>query len=586
MGLEKTTIGLLRGAVRHYPPRPVGRAFLSILRSSTSLLALSFVARAASAQDAAPDATADAAVARPVPPPPPPSDEAAGTEFKPRFVLETGRAEVEPPDPDSLKIQVHGEYQARLSQHSDVPLRPFRGRADTSSLGQTTRLVHWLRITPQLTFSDTLKVVGQIDVPRGFIGGQETEHVEADFSMEERQPFEVHPRWLYLEYLSPIGLLRVGQQPSHWGMGIIANDGDHPTLFGDYYRGAITERILFATKPLGKESPLTVALAGDLVFRDSNAALSDDEVALQGVLAAFYQDKRENMIGFYGVYRSQKRESRALPGRDFDETLKVWALDSAGKFNAKIPGTRGHVVGEYEAAYIFGDTSFVRTAQQTRTNTREDVRNFGTAMRLGAVTTQGDGDQRWGDFAANLEWGWASGDANPNDGVTRRFRFDPNHNVGLIMFDEVLAWKTARASAAARDPQLTQRPSPGTDLLPSEGAVFGATYLYPNVVFRPVRELDLKAAVVIAQTTADFVDPVRVGTNGVFVNYDGGDARSHDLGIELDGGFEYRLALDHGMTLQLGAQGGVLFPGNAFSDAAGNKMSTQYLGVGRLGLQY
>ncbi|HMR10740.1 MAG TPA: hypothetical protein PKA88_33410, partial [Polyangiaceae bacterium] len=70
---------------------------------------MSFVARAASAQDA----SADAAVARPVPPPPPPSDEAAGTEFKSRFVLETGRAEVEPPDPDSLKIQVHGEYQAR-----------------------------------------------------------------------------------------------------------------------------------------------------------------------------------------------------------------------------------------------------------------------------------------------------------------------------------------------------------------------------------------------------------------------------------------------------------------------------------------
>ncbi len=565
----------------------MGRDFLSVLRFSTCLVALSFVARSASAQDdAVGEAPGAAPAARPVPPPPPPSDETAGTEFKPRFVLETGRTEPEPPDPESLKVQIHGEYQVRLSAHSDVPLRAFRGDPATNSLGQTTRLVHWLRLTPRLTFTDTLKVVGQIDVPRGFIGGQETQHVEADFAMDERQPLEVHPRWLYLEYLSPIGLFRIGQQPSHWGMGIIANDGDHPSLFGDYYRGSIAERILFATKPLGKESPLTVAIAGDLIFRDSNADLSDDETALQGVLAAYYQDKRDNMLGFYGVYRSQKRESRALPGRDFDETLKIWALDSAGKFNAKIPGTRGHVFGEYEAAYVIGDTSFVRTTQQTRNNTREDVRSFGTAMRLGAVTTHGDGDQRWGDFVASLEWGWTSGDANPNDGVTRRFRFDPNHNVGLILFDEVLHWKTARASAAARDPELTQRPNPGTDLLPSDGSVFGATYLYPNIVVRPVRQLDLKAAVVIAQTTADFVDPVQVGTNGVFVNYDGGDSRSHDLGIELDGGFEYRLALDYGMTLQLGAQGGVLFPGNAFSDGAGGKMATQYLGVGRLGLQY
>ena len=43
---------------------------------------------------------------------------------------------------------------------------------------------------------------------------------------------------------------------------------------------------------------------------------------------------------------------------------------------------------------------------------------------------------------------------------------------------------------------------------------------------------------------------------------------------------------DYDMTLQLGAQGGVFFPGNAFADAAGNKMDKQYLGVAKLGLQY
>jgi hypothetical protein len=369
-------------------------------------------------------------------------------------------------------------------------------------------------------------------------------------------------------------------------MGIIANVGDHPTLFGDYSGGAIVERLLFATRPLGQQSPLNVAVAGDLVFKDANADLTDDETALQGVAAVFYQDKHDNMIGFYGVYRHQRRGSTALPGRDFDETLKVWSLDSSGKFNAKIPGTRGHVFGEYEASYLLGNTNYVRTTQQTRENEREDVRAFGAAARLGAVTESGVGDDRWGDFVASLEWGWASGDADPNDGVTRRFRFDPNHNVGLILFDEVLAWKTARAASIARDPELTQRPNPGTDLLASNGSVFGATYLNPTVVVRPVRELDLKLGAVIAQTTADFVDPVRVGTNGVFQNYDGGDPRSHDLGIELDTGFEYRHALDYEMTLQLGAQGGVFFPGNAFADGAGDKIGNQYIGVGRLGLQY
>jgi hypothetical protein len=205
---------------------------------------------------------------------------------------------------------------------------------------------------------------------------------------------------------------------------------------------------------------------------------------------------------------------------------------------------------------------------------------------VGALTTSGVGDDRWGDFVASLEWGWAQGDADPNDGVNHRFRFDPNHNVGLLMFDEVLAWKTARAASIAQDPNLSARPAPGVDLLPSNGAIFGATYLNPTILFRPVKPLDLKLGAVIAQTTADFVDPVRVSTGGEFVNYDGGDPRSHDLGIEIDGGIEYRLALDYGMTLEMGVQGGVLFPGNAFADGTGNKLDNQYIGVGRLGLQY
>jgi hypothetical protein len=581
---------------RDYPRRPVGRSerfSLSVRAVGSAGVVLSFALPVLGqpASGAPPPGTVAAlpagAAPKPVPPPPPPSDEATGNEFKPRFVLEDGRAPVLQPDPDALRIQIHGEYQIRGTLLSDLPLAEFGSDPSTTSLGQTARLYHWLRITPRLSFRDKLNVVGQIDVPRGLLGGQLTHHVDsADMPYDEHMPIELHPRWLYLEYLSPIGLFRVGQQPSHWGMGILANDGDHPSLFGDYYRGAIVERVLFATKPAGIDSPFSLALAGDLVFRDPNAELSDGDKAFEGVLAAFYQDKRDNMLGFYGVYRYQRRTQSDLTARAFDETLKVWVLDSSGRFNARIPGVQGHVFGEYEVAYELGDTSYLRTLSQAAGHEREDIRALGAALRFGAATTTGQGDDRWGDFVASLEWGWAQGDANPYDGVSHRFRFDPNHNVGLILFDEVLNWKTARAANIASDPGLTQRPAPGVDLLPSNGAIFGATYLNPTVVIRPVRPLDLKLGAVIAESTADFVDPVAVSVKGRYQNYDGGDPKSHDLGIELDGGFEYRLALDFDMTLALGAQGGAFFPGNAFADASGHKMSNQYLAVGRLGLQF
>jgi len=524
---------------------------------------------------------------RPVPPPPPPSDEVAGTGFVPRFVLETGRVAPAEPDPEIFRIQLHGEYQIRLTLLSDLPLRPFRGDPSTASLGQTYRLEHWLRLTPRIQYRDNLELVGQIDVPRGFVLGQTTRFVDsAEEPYDDRQPFRADPRWLYLQYRSPIGIFRLGQQGSHWGMGILANDGDHPTLFGDYRGGSRVERVLFATKPAGADSPFTVALAGDVVFKDATADLRDGELALQGVVAAFYADKHDNMLGFYGVYRHQRQEDDVLPGRSFDETLSVFALDSAGRFNAKIPGGAGHVFGEYEVAYLLGDTNIFRTIEQTRENEREEVRALGAAARLGAVTVSGSGDERWGKFVATIEWGWASGDSNPFDGTLHRFRFDPNYNVGLILFDQVLAFKTARASNIAQDPSLVQRPSPGVEQLPSNGGIFGATYVYPTLVYRPVRPLDLKLGALVAATNSDFVDPVQVGTSGRFVNYDGGDPKSHDLGLELDGGVEYRLGLDYGLVLELGAQGGVLFPGNALPYQNGERMANQYLAMARLGLQY
>jgi hypothetical protein len=90
----------------------------------------------------------------------------------------------------------------------------------------------------------------------------------------------------------------------------------------------------------------------------------------------------------------------------------------------------------------------------------------------------------------------------------------------------------------------------------------------------------------VAQTTSDFVDPSVARAEGRYVNYDGGSPTSHDLGLELDTGVEYRLRVAHGATVALGAQGGILLPGNAFADASGNRMQTQYLGVGRVGLLY
>ena len=343
---------------------------------------------------------------------------------------------------------------------------------------------------------------------------------------------------------------------------------------------------MLVTRPAGARSPFNVAVAGDLVFEDHLADIRDEEVALRGVVSLFYEDRSGNRVGFYGLYRDQRQTGEGALGTEIDQDLRMFVLDSAGRFNAKIPGGRGHVFGQYEVAYTFGSTNIFQTIEQAARDAREDVQSAGAAVELGAVLTRGSGDHRWGELVAAIEWGWASGDSDPTDGTSERFTMDPNHNVGLLLFDEVLNWKTARAADQAGDTAIVNGGAPGRELLPSDGGIFSATYLYPTLVYRPTPALDLKAGVVLAQSTADFVDPVAFMTDGRLVNYDDGPASRRDLGVELDAGVEYRAPLEHGMTAELGAQGGVLFPGGAFDDASGNDLGTQAIGVARFGLEY
>ncbi len=526
-----------------------------------------------------------------------------------RLVLDTGRPPVRPAEPDVVRFQIHGEYQLRGTSLRSFPLDPSTqvindraagGRATEDSLGQNRYMNHWLRITPRLQVKSWLEIVAQMDVVTGLLLGDLAHDSFAD--QTPRDSYDgfknVQPRWLYAQIDTGIGILRVGQQPSHWGMGILANDGDHVSTFGDYRYGSIDERILFATKPGGKDSPLTVLVAGDLVFRDANARLTRGDHAFQGVAGALYSHG-DNQIGVYGVYRHQTKDrtsgSSIFP---YTDTIDAGVLDVTGKFVVPVQGQDAFAFGGFEAAAIFGSTNAVRTAEQVQDGTKTTLRSYGGAIQVGVVhraydepaTPGGELPNKaaYGDLVAQLEIGYASGDADPYDGTERRFVFDPNHKVGLLLFDEVMRWQTARAASAAQDPLLQNgtRPTPGVDLLATNGGIAGAQYVNPTMIYRPLRWLDLKGGMLLAQATADVVDPYRLATQGAAVNYRGGDARRHDLGLEIDGGAEARFKLDYGVVATLGFQTGVLFPGAALANIDGDRMKLPWIWIARGGLLF
>lgn len=591
-------------------PSSLPRTSLALI---LALMAISTSSAAFAGEEVAPATdTGETAVPVAAPPSPHVRTPRVPTDLQ-RLVFETGRTPVAPAEPGTLRVQIHGEYQLRYQGMTSFTLTPSatvlnaHPGAKGDSIGQNNFVNHWLRVTPRLQVSDRLEVVAQLDVLSGLVLGDTAHDTYADYSpRDDYDGFKnVQPRWLYLEWRSPIGLFRVGQQGAHWGMGILANDGDHPNLFGDYRYGNIVDQILFATKPLGEASPWVVALGGGYVFKDDIALSSRGDRAWQGVLAT-YVESGLNRIGVYGVYRNQHRDRSAGDLFPYSDKIEAGVVDVAANWAIPIatPGMPAYLFGAGEAATIFGSTNALRTNEQTLAQQNVKLRSFGGALSAGFVIGAHDPKPRkrtaqaplgsrpdlFGKLVTQVEVGYASGDADPThqqDGTEKRFVFNANHKVGLILFDEVMRWQTARAAVAAQDPLLAgPRPAPGIDLLPTNGGVAGAQYVYPTVTYRPMPNLDLKGGAVIAQTTADYVDPYRLVTQGGYVNYRGGDSHRHDLGVELDLGTEARFALDYDMTLQLGAQGGVLFPGGALADVAGEKLKTPWLVLGRAGLQF
>jgi hypothetical protein len=475
--------------------------------------------------------------------------------------------------------EAHGELQLRAERDSQLPLQPPVSDPTSTTLGQRTWGTTWIRVGSQAYVGDRLRLVVQLDLVPHWIFGDLAQGVGAagDWARDTTIPSLARLRYAFLDYRTTLGLLRVGQMGSHWGLGIVANDGDHARLFGDYRNGSIVERVAFATKPGGERSSFVIALAGDAVIQDNTAKWVDGDRAYQAVLAAYYE-KGPTFAGFYGVRRWQKVASG-------EGDIRAWVLDFTAKSAVSV-GESGNVFayGGFEAATIFGSTDAIRTTPEFNEQT---IRSFGGAANVGLTKrAKDDKGREFGRLAIQLDGGYASGDADPYDGTIKRFTFDPNHQVGLVMFPFAMHFMTARAATNATDADLVARGLPGSRFLASHGGVFGAQYLNPTVVVRPTADFDLKFGLLVAVATSDVVDPYRLGVEGNARNYRGGDARSRDLGIEIDYGFEWRVPISRWVLGQLGFQGGVLFPGHAFDDASGTKMNPQSVMQARVGMQF
>ena len=481
---------------------------------------------------------------------------------------EPGATEGDAPAPDEgVRLDWGGEYRFRFNMMSDVPLRslPRTDPAVTGQLGQSYWGEQWLRLRATLHLLPELRVVGQADVLRGVAFGDLATGVHPEALGRDDYGYPgLRLRWLYLEWQTPVGLLRAGQMGFSWGLGIVANDGDTAPVFGDYRYGDLVRRIMFASQPLGQDTPFVIALAADWVAWDLLADFERrGDLAFQGVLAAYYGTEKDR-VGAYGAYRWQENPLGDSLSVGFADVYARWGFED---------GIGGRIYGAVELAYARGTTTYARTVEQPE----HVVEQLLGVVQIGRTSPELD---------VVIELGYASGDSNGEDALQGRATIDPDHRVGLILFPEVLAAQSARAAHLAQDPALAARPTRGSELLPTNGGVSGAAYLFPYAIYRPLPWLDVRLGAVLALATADVVDPYVAAALSRSENARGGDASARELGLEIDGAVLLHHPIAEHLVLSGGVEGGILIPGSAFEDAMGEGLGPIGLARLRVGLRY
>jgi hypothetical protein len=477
----------------------------------------------------------------------------------------------------SAEVRVDGSYRLRVAFDTNLLLDDQGDR-----LGQRQWGEHRLRLSPKIVEEGVAEIQASFDVLSGLIEGDLAPGFQGLGWTERSVRNGVRARGFdfrhfFAEVRLPAGLLQIGQMPANWGMGLYINGGDDEqgSDYGDARFGDIVDRVLFATRPFADLATrsewaqhLSLALAFDLVYRDryANFLIADGgglqvgDVAFEGVGQLRYDPSEKTRAGLYVARRVQSY------AKD-QGNRHVWIFDAYARTLFELGLFGGSTLSfEGEGAQVYGGTSYLTNLDAPGST---HISQQGGALRTVLAASQ---------LESELEVGYASGDATPFGAESNAFSMSRDYKVSLVLFDEVLLFQSQNAARRLADPRLSARPQSGVDLLPTEGAVTDALYLKPTLRYRPAflgGKFRFVGSLLWARAPQPYVDPYNSFLASRPLNTFNAPA-GQNYGVELDSAVSYRERLGTQVGVELGLQGGVLFPGNAFNFPDGTRMGRAY----------
>jgi uncharacterized protein (TIGR04551 family) len=401
-----------------------------------------------------------------------------------------------------------------------------------------------LRLEPRINVNETTSVYSQIDVLDNYVLGST---LPEGGDVDREQQIVVRRAWA--EVQTPLGMLKFGRQPNHWGLGIYHNAGGEDPINGGYDwdsdHGDTVDRLMFSTLIPGTRLRGAIAVDWPRVFPTSDQTSNtaglrpqpwdlddnDDVTRWVGIVSRmdspsdFRDTVDRGKLGLnYGVHFEYETQGwhytdadpdaaidpdRFVPRDSTIYTPDVWLRIGLGK-----------LLFEAEGLARFGT---IKVASDFATVDDVSIRQFGGVGRLSYRAL--DDKLRFG-----LEVGGASGDStdnevegnihvsgariDPADRTHVRFIFDPDYEVDLILFRELM------------------------------GAVSNAIYGKPFMSYELTKTIDLK----VSNVTSFAVRPVATPGNETM------------YGTEFDADLGYSSGSFHA-----GLAYGVLFPLSAMN---------------------
>ncbi len=473
-------------------------------------------------------------------------------------------------DGGQLNVDLEGYYRARLYHFTNL----YTPAADDPR-DHARYATHKLQLRPAISYDSRAKFIFEVNALDQVVWGDNESLASTSIfagspsntGLDGEPAEQVRLSRAWVEFSLPVGLLRVGRQPSNWGMGLLANDGNGlGDEFGEHNYGNTFDRIVFATKPIaiaqtlaGKDPaniPLFFAFGADRLVEDPLIQYygykCDDELTVEegddprcaddedhswtedraptqrddGWWAEPEDDVFE--LIYVLIYRGEDLKvgdhlmdltagAYAINRRQVETASNVWIFDA-------------YLDASYRKFFLTGEMLTIRGATEGITLSGavnrdpdasplyKDAAIWGGVLRGGYETP---------DLTAQLELGWAAGDPNIADELLQGRPLHPDHNVGLLLYEEVLSRVTQYTwgDAAAG--------------LWSKGGVYNSKYIYPMIKYRPFDWAEIVAAYLVAFPHAP---------DGAIVR---GETCDEALQIQCDDGYDKLLGQEFDLALRM-----------------------------------